>query len=357
MDVETFNKLLLFALERGMSDIHLEVGYSPHYRLRGELVPTKLPVLKPKDTEDLGKLLLEGRGIDLHKPFPEMDVSYAITGKGRFRASVFRQRGSVGIVLRAIPFDVKSLTELNLPVVLQDIAMALRGLILVTGATGQGKSTTMAAMIRFISEARRVHIVTIEDPIEFVIQGGSSIVVQRELGNDTESFQSALQAALRQDPDVIFVGEIRNCDTAEICLKAAETGHLVLSTLHTPDAMTTIQRYMGMFPSAQQDAIRERLAEQISGVVSLRLLPMKSGAGRIPGVEIMRATPTIRDCLRHPARLGELQRHIIEGRALYGMQLFDQHLLDLATAGYISVEVASLAASSAEEFQRSLTIE
>lgn len=357
MDQQTFHKLLAFGVERGVSDIHFEVGYPPHYRLHGELLSAvKVPPLTAADTEAIAAMILGDRSkVDFHRPFPEMDMSYSLGGTGRFRASIFRQRGSVGIVMRLIPVDVRAIEELNLPPVIGEICEARRGLILVTGATGNGKSTTIASMIRYINEARHAHILTIEDPIEFLFEPDKCMIVQREVGTDTDSFRDAVTAALRQDPDVIMVGEVRDEDTAETCLKAAETGHLVLSAIHTPDAVSTIQRYVGLFSSERQDMVRQRLGDALQAVVSLRLLTGKEGQSRIPAVEILRVTRTIRECIRQ-GRLTEIPDLVRKGRDLYNMQLFDQHLLDLAQAGLISVEAALYASSNPEEFERALNL-
>jgi twitching motility protein PilT len=359
MDSTSFHKLLAFGIDKGVSDIHFEVGYPPHYRLQGELLGAmKVPALKPGDTEDIARLILDGRPIDLGRSFAEQDVSYSIPGTGRFRASIFRQRGSIGIVMRVIPHKVRSFEELQLPqAVTEIVTTARRGMILVTGATGMGKTTTIAAMVRHINETRRAHIVTIEDPIEYLFEAARCMIIQREVGSDTGSFKDALAAALRQDPDVLMVGEIRDRDTAEICLRAAETGHLVISAIHTPDAASTIQRLIGMYPTQEQEVARERMAEAINAVVSLRLLVAKAGGGRIPAVEILRLTRTIRECIKAPGRLLEVAQHMRGGREMYGMQLFDQHLLDLVQSGRISVEAAIFAASNPEEFERSMAVE
>jgi twitching motility protein PilT len=360
MDLPSFQKLLAFGVERGVSDIHFEAGYPPHYRLGGELLGAiKVQPLRPQDTEAIAGYILNGtaRKIDFSRPFSEIDVSYALGSTGRFRASIFRQRGSVGIVLRIIPVRVKSFAELNLPPILGEIAEARRGLVLVTGATGNGKTTTIAAMLRHLNETRRAHIVTIEDPIEYLFEPGRCMIIQRELGTDTASFSAALDAALRQDPDVIMVGEVRERDTAEICLKAAETGHLIISAIHTPDAVATVQRYIGLFPQGDQEAARERLADALQAVISLRLLPAKDGRGRVPAVEILRVTRSVRECVRIVGRLGDIPELMKRGRDLYGMQLFDQHLLELVTGSKISLETAVYASTNPEEFERSMTIE
>ena len=360
MDQNTFNKLLGFGIKREVSDIHFEVGYPPHYRLHGELLgAVKVPPLTADDTEAIARMILGGRAkdMDFNRPFGEIDVSYSLTSYARFRASIFRQRGSVGIVLRLIPLEVHDIESLNLPPVVAEIADSRRGMILITGATGNGKSTSIAAMMRYINETRNAHIITIEDPIEFLYKPEKCMIIQREIGTDTESFKDALTAALRQDPDVIMVGEIRDKDTASTCLKAAETGHLVISAIHTPDAVATIQRYVGMFDSESQDIVRERLGDCLQAIISLRLLIGKEGRSRIPAVEILRVTRTIRECIRTPGRLQEIPELIKKGRDLYSMQLFDQHLLDLVSAGLISMESAMYASSNPEEFERSLRIE
>jgi twitching motility protein PilT len=357
LDKGSLHKLLAFGVERGVSDIHFEVGYPPHYRLHGELLGAiKVPPLSAQDTESIARMIMENRDeVDFNRQFGEIDVSYSLPGLGRFRASIFRQRGSVGVVLRLIPFNVRSFDELNLPPVLAEIADARRGMILVTGATGNGKSTTIAAMIRYINETRHAHIITVEDPIEFLFEPGKCMIIQREIGSDTDSFKDALTASLRQDPDVIMVGEVRDRETAATSLKAAETGHLVVSAIHTPDSISTIQRYVGMFESDRQEITRERLADSLQAVVSLRLLSGKDGRGRIPVVEILRVTRTIRECLR-TGRLQEVPELMRKGRDLYNMQTFDQHLLDLVNNGLVSYEAAIYASSNPEEFERSLNI-
>jgi twitching motility protein PilT len=359
MDRNAFHKLLAFGVERGVSDIHFEVGYPPHYRLHGELLGAiKVPPLSAGDTEAIARMILEDRSItvDFTRRFAEIDVSYSLAQRGRFRASIFRQRGAVGIVMRLIPIQVLSIEQLNLPPVLSEIADARRGLVLVTGATGNGKTTSMAAMLRYINETRHAHIVTIEDPIEFIHEPQKCMIIQREVGADTESFSDAMTAALRQDPDVILVGEIRDRETAATCLKAAETGHLVMSAIHTPDAVATIQRYVGLFEAEAQDVIRDRLGDCLQAVVCLRLLASKDGRRRLPAVEILRVTRTIRECIRS-ARLGDIPELIRKGRDLYSMQLFDQHLIDLVNAGLVSMEAAIYASSNPEEFERALRVD
>jgi twitching motility protein PilT len=359
MDRNAFHKLLAFGIERGVSDIHFEVGYPPHYRLHGELLGAiKVPALTAPDTESIARMILEDRNqtVDFTRRFPEIDVSYSLAARGRFRASIFRQRGAVGIVMRLIPVQVMALDQLNLPPVLAEIAEARRGMVLVTGATGNGKTTTMAAMLRHINETRHAHIVTIEDPIEYIHEPQKCMIIQREVGADTESFRDAVTAAMRQDPDVILVGEIRDRETAATCLKAAETGHLVMSAIHTPDTVATIQRYLGLFEADAVDVIRDRLGDCLQAIVSLRLLASKDGHRRIPAVEIMRVTRTIRECLRS-GRMSDIPELIRKGRDLYSMQLFDQHLIDLVNSGLVTMETAIYASSNPEEFERSLRVE
>ena len=361
MDRPTLQKLLAFGIERGVSDIHFEVGYPPHYRLHGELLGAiKVPAMSVGDTEAIARIILEDRGstvVDFTRPFREIDVSYQLADRGRFRATIFRQRGQVGIVLRLIPVEVASLEQLNLPTVLAEIADVRRGLVLVTGATGNGKSTTIAAMVRHINETRHAHIITIEDPIEFVHTPDKCMIIQREIGADTESFSDALGAALRQDPDVIVVGEIRDRETAQTALKAAETGHVVLAAIHTPDAVGTIQRLVGLFESDAQPLVRERIGDSLQAIVSLRLLTARDGRRRLPAVEILRVTRTVRECIRARDRLGDIPELMRKGRDLYSMQTFDQHLLDLVNTGLIAMETAIYTASNPDEFERALRVE
>ena len=271
MDRALFNKLLKFGVERGASDIHFQVGSPPCYRLKGDLLKAKADPLTPEMTLTIAGFLLEDRQVDIHRFFPEQDTSYSLPGVSRFRVSIFRQRGTIGCVLRVIPFRLRSFEELNLPSVLRDICSAQRGMILVVGSTGMGKSTTLATMIQQINQTRKAHIITIEDPIEFLFENDQSLIIQREVGTDTHSYKEAMLSALRQDPDVIMLGEIRDADTANVSLKAAETGHLFFSTLHTPDATATIKRFTGFFMQDQLDNQLGRLAECLQAVICLTL--------------------------------------------------------------------------------------
>ncbi len=355
MDKEQLTKLLTFGIQRGVSDIHFAVGHRPHYRVKGDLLAAKYAPMTPEDTVDIARILLEDEKWEPSSLVRERDFSYSIPGVGRFRVHVFFQRGSVGIVIRVIPYDVRSFDALNLPTVMADIANVRRGLILVTGPTGMGKSTTIAAMLKHINVTRNAHIVTIEDPIEFLYAHGKCIITQREVGSDTMSYRDALVAALRQDPDVVMVGEVREMETAETCLKAAETGHLVISAIHTQDIVRTILRFVGMFAPEAQESVRVRLADTLAAIVSLRLLVNKSGLGQIPAVEILRGTRTVREIVRKGERISELENTMEQGRDLYGMQTFDQHLLELYRAGQLKLEVGKAAASNPDDFERAVT--
>jgi len=357
IDRAAFDRILQFGVERGISDLHFEVGHPPHLRLQGDLLPAKYAVLRPEDTEAVGKILLGEEFKIFASTRKERDLTYTIENVSRFRATVFWQQGYVGIVMRVIPLTIRTFEQLNLPAGLAEICVARRGLILISGATGNGKSTTLAAILQRINQTRRAHVVTIEDPIEYLFPKEKCLFIQREVGSDTNSYHDALVAALRQDPDVIMLGEIRDYETAEICLKGAETGHLVLSAIHTNDAIHTVQRFVGLFPPDDHNSARVRLAEALKATISLRLLPTADGHGRVPAVEIMRVTRSIQECIRAEDKLGEIPRHMTQGKDLYGMQTFDQHLLELYQKKLISLDVAKMAATNAEEFQRSLTIE
>ncbi|MFC1855797.1 type IV pilus twitching motility protein PilT, partial [Thermodesulfobacteriota bacterium] len=295
--------------------------------------------------------------LDKLEELREYDSSYAVEGVGRFRVNIYRQRGSFAIVLRVIPFETPTFESLDLPKVISKISLEDRGLILVTGITGSGKSTTLAAIINHINSVRKCHILTIEDPIEFIHRNNKSSVSQREIGLDTSNFALALRAALRQDPDVILVGEMRDLETVDIALKAAETGHLVLSTVHTTDAATTLARLISFFPAAEQDLIRIRLAENLKAVISQRLLQKKDGKGRVIAAEIMIATKTIQECIKEPSKTGDIKDFIEKSRLQYEMQSFDQHLLDLYKSGMITFETAKSAATNPSDLEREIMLE
>jgi twitching motility protein PilT len=356
MEREKAYRLLRLGLEKGASDIHFQVGYLPLYRFHGDLVELRYKVLTPTDTEAIAKLLLEGDPRQANMNWNELDLAFELPGEGRFRVNISRQRRFFNIVLRVIPLQIRSFEDLNLPNVLRDLSLVQRGYVLVTGATGMGKSTTLATMINEINRTRKSKIVTIEDPIEFVFTHDKSIITQREIGTDTSSFPDALRAALRQDPDVIMVGEMRDLETVDTSLKAAETGHLVFSTIHTNDVASTINRLVSFFPTEEQAQVRARLAENLKAVVSLRLLVNKKQNGRVPAVEIMRSTRTIQECIKDPTKTAQITEFIARGRP-EGMQSFDQHLLDLLRANKISVEIALAAASNPTDFKTKLELE
>lgn len=349
-------KILQLSVKENASDVHFQVGYPPMLRIFGNLVELKLPALTPRDTVELSTELLQSTPFKIDKDFQDVDTSYGVPGLARFRANIYKQRGSFGIVLRVIPTQIKNFDELHLPPALHQIANLRRGLVLVTGATGMGKSTTIAAIIEEINQNRKAHVLTIEDPIEFTYKNGKSVITQREVGSDVRDFSSGLKAALRQDPDVIMLGELRELESVNICLKSAETGHLVLSTLHTVDVVKTIGRLVGFFPPAEQQEARTRISENLVAVVSLRLLINKTGTGRIPAVEVMRVTRTIQDCIANPEKSQMINKYMEEGRE-FGMQSFDQHLVDLFKAGQLAFEVAKMNASSPGNFERNVRLE
>ncbi len=343
--------LLKQMVQRGASDLHLKVGNPPVTRLNGVLQPmSDYPRLSRENTiEFASQILNKKQKQDFNENF-EIDFAYSVAGLGRFRCNAFLQRGSIGVVFRAIPMKILTVEELRLPVVIKDLALEPRGLILVTGITGSGKSTTLASMIQHINNHRNVHIITIEDPIEYMHRDNKALINQREVGGDTKSFNSALRSALRQDPDVILVGEMRDKETIETAITAAETGHLVMSTLHTSDAAGTVNRIISMFPAYQQGQIRLELAEVLRGSISMRLVRKKDGKGRVPAVEVMVATDIIRQAVIEPAKTLRIPEYIEAGRSQYGMQSFDQALLELFREGLISYEEALLHCTRPADF-------
>jgi twitching motility protein PilT len=355
MDREKLYRLLRLGIEKGASDIHFQVGYLPLYRFNGDLVELRYKVLTEKDTEAIARILTEADNKKFDD-FNELDLAFELPSEGRFRVNISRQRRFCNIVLRVIPLQIRTFEELNLPSTLRDVARLQRGYVLVTGSTGMGKSTTLATMIEEINHTRKAKIVTIEDPIEFVFTHDKSIITQREVGTDTTSFPDALRAALRQDPDCIMVGEMRDQTTVDTSLKAAETGHLVLSSIHTSDVQSTINRLVSFFPAEEQLQVRARLAENLAAIVSLRLLPTKKQNSRVPAVEVMRSTRSLQECIKDPAKTGEISGFIARGRGEM-MQTFDQHLLDLLRANKISVETALTAASNPTDFRTKLALE
>src|SRR5436190_7778767 len=345
-------KIIKAAVDRGASDLHIKAGDVFRARINGDLVALTKQALTTEQTKAIALHLMNNeddkKRIDT---ILDYDCSWAAPGIGRFRVNIMKQRGSFSIIMRVIPWEVPTFDKLGLPPVLAKIASVERGMILVTGVTGSGKSSTMAALINYINERENRHILTLENPIEFLHTDHMSSITQREVGSDTPDFKMGLRAALRQDPDVIMIGEMRDAETVDTALKAAETGHLLMSTLHTPDAQSTILRIMAMFPPEEQDVIRIRLAESLYGVVSQRLLPRRSGKGRVVATEVMINTPAIRDLILDGTRIGEVRDFIAEGREQYGMQTFDQCLTELVSSGEVTFEVAKAAASNPSDFE------
>ncbi|HSU15735.1 type IV pilus twitching motility protein PilT [Longimicrobium sp.] len=337
-------------VRRGGSDLHLKVGRPPVVRVNGDLQETPLAVLRPEDIKRCAEQTLSPKQREVFAERKEIDFAIGVQGLGRFRTNIFQQRGTLGMAFRAIPVDVPSLETLELPAALEEIAQLPRGLVLVTGITGSGKSTTLAAMIRKLNEQRAVNIVTIEDPIEFLHRDIKSMISQREVGADTLSFHDALRHVLRQDPDVIMLGEIRDRPSMETVLKAADTGHMVMSTLHTTDAAQTINRIISFFPPHQHAEIRQVLANALKAIVSLRLIPRADKPGRVPAAEVLVNTATISELIRKGDDLVTIPDHIAEGRVQYGMQTFDQSLLELYSKGWISYAWAMHYASNPSEF-------
>jgi twitching motility protein PilT len=340
------------AVDRGASDIHIKAGDVFRARVSGQLVALTKQALTPEQTKQIALHLMTNEEDKARiDRILDYDCSWAASGIGRFRVNIMRQRGSFSIIMRCIPWEVPTFEKLGLPPVLAKIAEAERGMILVTGVTGSGKSSTMAALINYINQRENRHILTLENPIEFLHKDLQSSVTQREIGSDTTDFKMGLRAALRQDPDVIMIGEMRDAETVDTAIKAAETGHLLMSTLHTPDAQSTILRIVAMFAPEEQDVIRIRLAESLYAVVSQRLLPKKVGKGRAVAAEVMIVTPTIKDIILEGTRIGEIRDYIAEGREQYGMQTFDQCLTDLVTSGEVTFDVAKGAASNPSDFE------
>jgi twitching motility protein PilT len=326
------NDILKAGVRNSASDIHLKVGLPPILRIDGKLVPLKVPQPLRSDRNH------------------EVDCSYSVSGLGRFRVNLFMQRSTIGIAIRVISIGTLSFEELHLPKVIEKMALETRGLILCTGTTGSGKSTTLASIVDYINHNRSCHILTIEDPIEFLLRDKKSIINQREIGADTSTFAGALKSALRQDPDVILVGEMRDFDTIETAIMAAETGHLVLSTLHTLDAAETINRIIGVFPPYQHKQVRIQLGSILKGVISQRLVPRSDGAGRVPAVEVMINTTRIREYIEDKDKTRKIREAIAQGHVSYGMQTFDQSLMALHKEDLISMEEALRQASNPDDF-------
>ena len=346
------NDLLKIAVEHGASDLHLKVGTYPMMRVRGTLTPaTEDKRLDHEDMVAMAAAVLPTSHREKFKEHHEVDLAYSVSGLGRFRCNAFQQRGTIGMIFRVIPMKVATVDDLALPKVLKKIAAEERGLVLVTGTTGSGKSTTLAALIDEINSTKTSHIMTVEDPIEYLHRDNRSIVNQREIGVDTNSFTQALRSALRQDPDVILVGEMRDFETIETALLAAETGHLVFSTLHTLDATETINRIIAVFPPHQQKQIRIQLASVLKAVISQRLMPKIDGRGRVPAVEVLISTAFIRDCIMDKEKTHLIHGAIAQGTSQYGMQTFDQSIFSLYEQGLVAYEEALRWASNVDDFK------
>ena len=345
-----YKAVLQAMVQRGASDLHLKVGRPPTLRIDGELSPLDIAPLTPQDLKSIGDQIVppkQKREFDTER---EADFAIGVPGIGRFRVNIYQQRGSMAFAFRAIAFQVASIKDLNLPPVLEEIALKPRGLVLVTGITGSGKSTALAAMVQYVNERRHANIITIEDPIEFLHRDINCHINQREVGTDTGSFAQALRRVLRQDPDVILIGEIRDLETLEIGLKAADTGHLVFSTLHTTDATQTINRVLSFYPPHQQADVRFSLSTALQAVVCLRLVPRTDKQGRIPACEVLINTAAVRENIRDMSKSLDIPDLIKEGTIQYGMQSFDQSLMNWYSKGIVSYESALFYSSNPSEF-------
>jgi len=351
IEAKTFLKTLLKRMmDEEASDLHLKVGNPPIFRIHGRLIRTNLEVLSPKDLKDLAAEIMTQQQQRIFVARKELDFAIGVPGLGRFRVNAYIQRGSISIVMRAIPSRIRDFRELNLPPILEELSLKPRGLILVTGTTGSGKSTTLAAMINHINKNLARNIITIEDPIEYLFKDEKSIISQREVGGDTASFSSALKHILRQDPDVIMIGEIRDKATMDVALKAADTGHLVLSTLHTLNATETINRIISFYPPHQHEHVRVLLASTLVSSLSQRLIPTADGKGRVPAVEILINTPRIKEMILDAKRTMLIPQAMEEGYYEYGMQTFDQSVLKLYREGFITLEDALQNVTNPDEF-------
>ena len=345
-----FKQAISQMVQRNASDLLLKVGRPPTVRLNGELHALEMPPVKPEDLKLLAEQIMTPRQVKEFAEKKEADFAIGVPGVGRFRTNIYQQRGTLAFAFRAIPYEVKTVRELNLPAVLEEISLRPRGLVLVTGVTGSGKSTALASMINHINQNRRVNVITIEDPIEFLHRDVQSNISQREVGNDTISFGMALRHVLRQDPDVILVGEIRDVETLDTAMKAADTGHLVFSTLHTTDASQTINRILSFYPPHQHQEVRMLLSTALQAVVSLRLVPRADGRGRIPAAEVLINTAAVADNIRDIEKALHIPDLIADGAISYGMQTFDQSLMRWYKEGLISYESALFYSTNPNEF-------
>ncbi len=340
------HQLLQKAVAANASDIHLKVGQPPGARVRGNMVYFRVDRIRPDDTEAVARVILGAHPLKDHlEQLTEHDTSYSAPGLGRFRVNIYRQRGTLAVVMRAIPLRIPTFEELGCPSACKLLAEKDRGLVLVVGAAGNGKSSTLASMIGYMNHTRAIHVVTIEDPIEFLHADEMASISQREIGLDTPSFATALRAALRQDPDVIQVGEIRDKETMDIALKSSETGHLVLSTLHTPDVGRTVNRMLALFDQAEPGELRERIADSLQGIIAQRLMPKKDGQGVVLAAEVLVMTGTVRESIRRPEGNPPLKELMEKGVHPYGMQTFEMHMRHLVQQGLIDKDIARAAAA------------
>ena len=355
MTKEDFIKLVKSAASNGVSDIHIRTNERPCFRMRGDLVPIKVEPYSYNDVRDIALILIKDEDIkETIDDQKEVDGSYAVPKICRVRYNLFRYQGKMGIILRLINAEIPTTEALGIPPVVNKIASTHNGLVLVTGATGSGKSSTLAAMINHVNKTKPVHILTLEDPVEYIHQPIKARITQREIGEDTNDFGAALRSALRQDPDIILIGEMRDAETISIAIKAAETGHLVFGTVHTTDALNTIGRLISMFPPEEQDAVRARIADNLYATVSQRLLKTIDGKGRVAAQEIMITSPGIKESINNPDAIAEIYTYIEKGKRGVGTQSFDQHITDLYKEGKISLDEAKANATSAEDFERNL---
>ena len=345
-----YKGVLQHMIQANASDLHLKVGRPPTLRVDGQMVALDLPALKQEDLRSLAEQIMAPKNIKEFSEQKESDFALAVPGIGRFRVNAYQQRGTIAYAMRSVPFQAKTIAELNLPEACERIALMPRGLILVTGITGSGKSTALASMLHYINQNRQVNIITIEDPIEFLHRDIKSSINQREVGTDTNSFGQALRRVLRQDPDVLLVGEIRDIDTLDTALKAAETGHLVFSTLHTTDATQTINRILSFYPPHQQTEVRFLLSSALRAIISLRLVRRADKKGRVPAAEVLVNTEAVRDQMRDLSKAMNIPQLIKEGAVPYGMQSFDQSLMNWYSKGVVTYDDALFAATNPAEF-------
>ncbi len=347
-------KMFASLLEMGGSDIHLKVGIKPIFRINGELVDWGDEPIGMDEMNNIADGLMGKKEKETFIEQKEADFGFGVKGVGRFRVNIYKQRGTIAIAIRAIPFDIMGIDELHLPDVLKKICSAPRGLIIVTGTVGSGKSTTIAAMLEYINQTRRTNIITIEDPIEFLFRDKKSIIHQREVGSDTDSYNGSLRYLLRQDPDIIMIGEIRDPESMYTAIRAANTGHLVFTTLHTTDALQTINRILSFFPGDLQNEVRNLLSVTLRAIISQRLIPTRDGKGRVPATEILVNNETVKEAIIDPSKSHDIKMSIEKGETIYGMHSFDQSIFRLYDKGLISYEDALKGASTPTDFERRL---